>query len=61
MTLPIINYCDGWQTRQDMGNGLSEYLQFIGIISGTYFLFLALLYLVNIIITALNYFKRKPH
>lgn len=59
MTLPIINYCDGWQTRQDMGNGLSEYLQFIGIISGTYFLFLALLCLVNIIITALNYFKKK--
>lgn len=59
MTLPIINYCDGWQTRQEMGNGLSEYLKFIGNISGTYFLFLALLYLFNIIITALNYFKKK--
>ena len=42
-----------------MGKDLSEYLQFIGIFSGFYFLLLALLYLVNIIKTALNYFKKK--
>lgn len=59
MTLPIINYCDGWQTRQDIGNSLYQYLHFIGIISGTYFLLLALLYFVNIIMTSLNYLKKK--
>jgi hypothetical protein len=59
MTLPIINYCDGWQTRQDMGNGLSEYLKFIGIISFVYLLFLAIIYLVNIILSLTKYLKKK--
>ena len=59
MTLPIINYCDGWQTRQEMGNGLSEYLKFIGIISFCYLLFLAIIYLVNIILSVTKYLKKK--
>ena len=59
MTLPVINYCDGWQTRQDMGNGLSEYLKFIGIISFVYLLFLAIIYLVNFILSVTRYLKKK--
>jgi hypothetical protein len=59
MTLPIINYCDGWKTRQDMGYIKSEYLQLIGSISFLYFLFLGLLYLVNIALTMAKYFKKK--
>ena len=59
MTLPIINYCDGWQNRQNMGNGLSEYLKLVGIVSFLYFLFLAIVYLVNIIISVTKYLKGK--
>ena len=59
MTLPIINYCDGWKTRQDMGLSKSEYLQLIGSISFLYFLFLGILYSVNIALTLAKYFKKK--
>jgi hypothetical protein len=59
MTLPVINYCDGWQTRQDLGRSLSEYLKLIGSISFVYFLFLAILYLVNIILALTKYLKKK--
>jgi hypothetical protein len=59
MTLPIINYCDGWQTRQNMGSGYSQYLNLIGIISFIYLLFLVILFLVNFIVTIANYFKKK--
>lgn len=59
MTLPIINYCDGWKTRQDMGLSKSEYLQLIGSISFLYFLFQGILYSVNITLTLAKYFKKK--
>jgi hypothetical protein len=59
MTLPIINYCDGWKTRQDMGLSKSEYLQLIGSISFLYFLLLGILYSVNIALTLAKYFKKK--
>jgi hypothetical protein len=59
MTLPIINYCDGWQTRQEMGRSTSEYLQLIGSISFLYFLFLGILYSVNVALTLAKYFKKK--
>lgn len=60
MTLPIINYCDGWQIRQLSGmRGLSEYLISISLISFFYFLFLAIIYLVNIILSVIKYLKKK--
>lgn len=59
MTLPIVNYCDGWQTRQDMGDALSEYLKFVGIISFIYLLFLAIIYFVNIALALTKYLNKK--
>lgn len=58
MTLPIVNYCNGWQTRQDMGDGLSEYLKFVGIISFIYLLFLAIIYFVNITLALTKYLNK---